>query len=63
MPFPGGLAESPAPACPLATDGPTAYVTFFGTDQEAGLKLFVRDGYVVANVVAFGVPVDGPAPA
>ena len=62
MPFPQGIA-SPAPGCPLSVEGPTAYVTFFGTAKEAGLKLFVRDGSAVANVVAFGVPLDVPAPA
>jgi hypothetical protein len=62
VPFPQGIA-SPAPGCPLSVDGPTAYVTFFGTAKEAGLMLFVRNGSISATVVAFGVPLDGPAPA
>ena len=62
MPFPAGLADSPAPGCPVVSGGPTAYVTFVGTAKEAGLKLFVRDGSVSATVLGFGVPLDGPAP-
>jgi prophage tail gpP-like protein len=44
-------------------EGPTAYVTFFGTAKVAALTFSSEpDGSLVATVVAFQVPPSGPAP-
>jgi hypothetical protein len=64
VPFPQAPGLT-VPGCPADSEhGPTAYVTFVGTDKEAALTINARsDGSLVAYVVAFQVPPSGPAPA
>ncbi len=63
-PFWGNPPASIAPGCPVALDGPTAYVTFLGTDKVAALLFTSKpDGSIVASVVGFRVPSSGPMPA
>lgn len=64
VPFPGDWFASGAPGCPISLNGPTAYVSFFGTAKVAGLAFgTTKDGVLVASVVEFEVPPTGVAPA
>jgi hypothetical protein len=65
VPFPALPYAAPAPACPPDPEhGPTAYVSFVGTEKVAALTFaYHADASLVANVVAFQVPPSGPAPA
>lgn len=53
------------PGCPAATDGgPTAYVSFVGTDKVAALTFSLQqDKSLVAHIIAFQVPPSGPPAA